>query len=411
MADSVGTVQTFVKDNRKLLVEDVERLTRTVKTLASERGSIDGQVLDSAAVASATSTWPATPRPTPSARASASAEHLGPRRPALRAGQELRAARRDQGPRLHHPRDAARAARGQGAGDPAGERASRPDRSEGPGRAGTSRRRGPPARPSTARPGAVRRRPRLRVCSGVAREARSRPPVRGALGTVLLLTGCEFDGAYDLPLPGSPVDADHSYEITADFNDILSVVPTSPVMVDDVTVGEVTEVERVGWHARVTLRVRDDVKLPDNAVAEVKQVSLLGEKYIALEDPAGAEPTGQLSDGDHITLDETARSPEVEEVLGALSMLLSGGGVGQLSTIFDELNQLMDGRTDKLRSVLTNLRDVVGTLDDQKGDILRALEAVNNLTATLNAEKQTDHRRARRDRAGHRRAPLASTRT
>ncbi len=209
------------------------------------------------------------------------------------------------------------------------------------------------------------------------------------MGTVLLLTGCEFDGAYDLPLPGSPVDADHSYEITADFNDILSVVPRSPVMVDDVTVGEVTEVERVGWNARVTLRVRDDVKLPDNAVAEVKQVSLLGEKYIALEDPAGAEPTGQLSDGDHITIDETARSPEVEEVLGALSMLLSGGGVGQLSTIFDELNQLMDGRTDKLRSVLTNLRDVVGTLDEQKGDILRALEAVNNLTATLNAEKQT----------------------
>ena len=36
--------------------------------------------------------------------------------------------------------------------------------------------------------------------------------------------------------------------------------PASPVMVDDVTVGEVTEVERVGWHAKVTMRVRDDVE-------------------------------------------------------------------------------------------------------------------------------------------------------
>lgn len=224
------------------------------------------------------------------------------------------------------------------------------------------------------------RRPALRRTSAL---------LASLLAGVLTLTACDFDGAYDLPLPGSPVDADDSYEITADFNDILNIVPRSPVMVDDVTVGEVTEVERVGWHARVTLRIRDDVELPDNAVAQVKQVSLLGEKYIALDDPAGAQPTGKLADGDHIGLDETARSPEVEEVLGALSMLLSGGGVGQLSTIFDELNQLMDGRQDKLRNVLGNLRDVVGTLDEQKGDILRALEAVNSLTATLNAEKKT----------------------
>ena len=72
-----------------------------------------------------------------------------------------------------------------------------------------------------------------------------------AAGT-LLLSGCEFDGAYDLPLPGSPVNEDNSYQVTAEFADILNVVPRSPVMVDDVVVGEVTDVERVGWHAKVT---------------------------------------------------------------------------------------------------------------------------------------------------------------
>ena len=86
--------------------------------------------------------------------------------------------------------------------------------------------------------------------------------------TGLTTTACDFDGAYDLPLPGSPVDADHSYEVTAHFADILNVVPRSPVMVDDVTVGEVTEVERSGWNAVVTLRIRDDVVLPDNAIAD-----------------------------------------------------------------------------------------------------------------------------------------------
>ncbi|MCW2766941.1 MAG: virulence factor Mce family protein [Nocardioides sp.] len=213
--------------------------------------------------------------------------------------------------------------------------------------------------------------------------------VGAVVAGALLVSGCQFDGAYDLPLPGSPVSDGNSYVLTAEFADILNIVPRSPVYVDDVTVGEVTDVERVGWHAKVTMRVRDDVTLPDNAIAEIRQVSLLGEKYVALEAPPGTEATGQLSEGDNIPLSATGRNPEVEEVLGALSFLLSGGGVGQLGTITEELNNVMDGRTGNLRHLLGSLASVVGTLDDQKADIVSALESLNNLTATLNAEKRT----------------------
>ena len=205
----------------------------------------------------------------------------------------------------------------------------------------------------------------------------------------LLLTSCKFDGAYDLPLPGGPVDADDAIKVTAEFEDILNVVPKSPVMVDDVTVGEVTDVERVGWHAKITMLVRKDVVLPDNAIAEIRQVSLLGEKYVALESPPDGAAQGRLGDGDNIPLSATGRNPEVEEVLGALSFLLSGGGVAQLGTITQELNKAMDGRQENLRHLLTSLTDVVGTLDDQKADIIRAMQSVNDLTATLNQEKQT----------------------
>jgi phospholipid/cholesterol/gamma-HCH transport system substrate-binding protein len=205
----------------------------------------------------------------------------------------------------------------------------------------------------------------------------------------LLLSGCEFDGAYDLPLPGSPVSEDESFQVTAEFEDILNVVPRSPVMVDDVVVGEVTEVDRVGWHAKITMRVREDVELPDNAIADIRQVSLLGEKYVALEAPESGASGNRLSEGDNIPLAATGRNPEVEEVLGALSFLLSGGGVAQLGTIVEELNNVMSGREDRLRVLLRSLEDVVGTLDAQKADIIRALEAMNNLTATLNAERST----------------------
>ena len=217
-------------------------------------------------------------------------------------------------------------------------------------------------------------------------------PLRWLLATALgasLLTGCDFDGAYDLPLPGSPVDADDAFEVTAEFEDVLNVVPRSPVMVDDVVVGEVTEVERNGWHAEVVLRIRDDVVLPDNTIADIQQVSLLGEKYVSLEEPTEQEPTGRLEEGDDIPLSVTGRNPEVEEVLGALSFLLSGGGVAQLGTITREANLVMSGREDRLKALLGSLEGVVGTLDDQKADIINALESMNNLAATLNAEKKT----------------------
>jgi phospholipid/cholesterol/gamma-HCH transport system substrate-binding protein len=205
----------------------------------------------------------------------------------------------------------------------------------------------------------------------------------------LVLSGCEFEGAYDLPLPGSPVDEDNAYQVTAEFYDVLNVVPRSVVMVDDVTVGEVTEVDRIGWHAKVTMNVRDDVQLPDNAFADIRQVSLLGEKYVALEEPIDEEPVGQLGDGDNIPLGSTGRNPEVEEVLGALSFLLNGGGVGQLGTITQELNNVMSGRTGRVRHLLGSLERVIGTLDQQKEQIIAAMESMNDLATTLNAERKT----------------------
>ena len=209
-----------------------------------------------------------------------------------------------------------------------------------------------------------------------------------AAGTVLL-SGCEFEGAYDLPLPGSPVNEDNSFTVTAQFQDVLNVVPRSVVMVNDVTVGEVIEVDRVGWNAEIVMRVRNGTELPDNAYADIRQSSLLGEKYVALEPPADEEPVGELGDGDDIPLSSTGRNPEVEEVLGALSFLLSGGGVGQLGTITQELNNVMNGRTERLRHLLGSLESVIGTIDSQRAQIISALESMNGLSKTLNAEKET----------------------
>jgi phospholipid/cholesterol/gamma-HCH transport system substrate-binding protein len=210
------------------------------------------------------------------------------------------------------------------------------------------------------------------------------------LATVLLAvtTACDFDGAYDLPLPGGVELGEEPFEVTAEFRDVLSVVPRSEVRVDDVAVGAVTDVRRVGWHAEVTMLLQRDVRLPDNAVAEIRQTSLLGEKYVALV-PGGAVPHGRLDDGDRIPLRRTGRNPEVEEVLGALSLLLHGGGVAQLQTVSHELNQIMSGRQERLGSMFRELDTLIASIDEQRHQIFRAMEALNRLTRTLNAERHT----------------------
>ncbi len=205
----------------------------------------------------------------------------------------------------------------------------------------------------------------------------------------LLLSGCEFNGWYDVPLPGGAAADGHAYHVTVEFRDVLDLVPQSAVKVDDVTVGAVEKVRLDGWHARVRLRVADSVKLPANAVAELRQTSLLGEKYVALAAPTGTAAVGRLRDGDRIPLSRSGRNPEVEEVLSALSALLNGGGVAQLKTITVELNKALDGRESRIRSLLKELNTFIGGLDDQRKDIVRAIKAVDRLAGRLGKEKET----------------------
>jgi phospholipid/cholesterol/gamma-HCH transport system substrate-binding protein len=209
-----------------------------------------------------------------------------------------------------------------------------------------------------------------------------------AVGT-LLLSGCEFNGWYDVQLPGGAAADGHAYHVTVEFRDVLDLVPQSAVKVNNVTVGAVEKVQLDGWHARVRLRVADSVKLPANAVAELRQTSMLGEKYVALSAPSGTAPVGRLGDGDRVPLSRSGRNPEIEEVLSALSALLNGGGVAQLKTITVELNKALNGRENRVRSLLKELNTFIGGLDDQREDIVRALKAVDRLAGRLGKEKKT----------------------
>ena len=204
---------------------------------------------------------------------------------------------------------------------------------------------------------------------------------------LVALSACDLS-VTSMPLPGGADLGDNPYTVTVEFRDVLDLVPQSSVKVDDVTVGKVEDIDLKGYTAVVKVKVRGDVELPDNAIAEIRQTSLLGEKFVQLGAPE-SNPTGRLSDGDRIPLDRSGRNPEVEEVLGALSLVLNGGGVAQLKTIATEVNKALSGRETDVKSVLRRISSFMKQVDDNKGQIITALEHVNDLSVSLNKQKGT----------------------
>ncbi|MCP2325310.1 phospholipid/cholesterol/gamma-HCH transport system substrate-binding protein [Hamadaea flava] len=199
-----------------------------------------------------------------------------------------------------------------------------------------------------------------------------------AIALALCVSGCQLPG-------GEPSSG--GFAVSAEFTDVLDLVPQAAVKVNDVTVGSVTGVELHGWTAVVRMRVADTVQLPDNTVAAIRQSSLLGEKFVALAAPTDS-PQGKLGDGDVIPLERTKRGAEVEEVLAALGLLLNGGGLAQLKTINAEVGKALGGHEADAKSTLHELDKFVAALDAQKDDIVRALDALDRLTKQL--AEQTD---------------------
>ncbi|ODQ95129.1 MCE family protein [Mycolicibacterium holsaticum] len=218
-------------------------------------------------------------------------------------------------------------------------------------------------------------------------------PLRRSLFALAVLTslaslcGCDWRGLNSLPMPGTAGGGSDSYVVRAQLPDVVNIQQNSRVRVDDVTVGNVTKIEIQDWHALVTMTIDSDVELPANATATVGQTSLLGTMHIELAAPTGVAPEGKLRDGALIPLPNATAYPTAEQTLAAISLLLNGGGIGQIQDITEAFSTAFRGRDMDLRSLLEQLDRFIGRLDGQKDDILAATESLNRLTGQFAGQR------------------------
>ena len=215
---------------------------------------------------------------------------------------------------------------------------------------------------------------------------------RAATAIMLILAGsglggCGWQGANSLPLPGTQGGGPGSYVVQAQLPDVNNIERNSRVRVGDVTVGNVVKIERQGWHALVTMTINGDVDLPENATATIGQTSLLGSLHIELAPPKNVPPEGKLHQGSLIPLSSGSAYPSTEKTLAAVSVLLNGGGIGQIQEITQTLSNAFAGRENDLRSLIGQLDTFVGHVNDQTGDIIAATDSLNKLTGQVAAQK------------------------
>lgn len=222
-----------------------------------------------------------------------------------------------------------------------------------------------------------------------------------------------------------------SYTLTATFDDVGDLVTGHAVQVADVRVGRITGIELTDdYRAEVTMEIDDDVRMPRDATALLRQTSLLGEKFIELR---ATDPTDGpfLEDGD--VIDETGEAPELEliteqavGVLGAVvgtdvaALVDTGaegfGGRGEdlralvddLATISrtfaqrtDVITSIIDrlgatagtlaGGDEQLDALLVNLSSATDVLSDDREDVVHALDQLTRLAEVQNEEVFGEH--------------------
>ena len=167
------------------------------------------------------------------------------------------------------------------------------------------------------------------------------------------------------------------------ISNVTSIQRNSRVRVNDVTVGNVSNVQVQGWHALVTITLDPTVRLPANATAKIGQTSLLGSLHIELAPPVTEPATGQLKDGDTIPIEHASTYPTTEQTLASVSTVLNGGGLAQIQEIAGEMNAGLTGHEAETRDLLNQADTFSASLNAQRDDIITAAKGLDRLASTV----------------------------
>ena len=170
-------------------------------------------------------------------------------------------------------------------------------------------------------------------------------------------------------------------EVIGKFEQVGDLVKNSNVQSSDVVVGSVKDIQLEGWDAQVTMCLNAGEQVPADVRAVIRTTSLLGEKFVDLQPQSLTGP--YLEDGDIISIDQTGKSVELEEVFGQLSTILGTGELEKLNQFTSSQAKILKGNVGELRTVLSRLREFTDTLNGRRGQIAASIDNLDAVARTI----------------------------
>ena len=173
------------------------------------------------------------------------------------------------------------------------------------------------------------------------------------------------------------------YHVKAEFSDVQNLAEGAKVKLQGVVIGEVTDITTKNYVATVDMHIGKRFPLATTATFQIRFTTPLGEDYISVSSP---ETAGQrnLADGATVPLQQTTVAPGIEDTFAALSTLLNGGGLSNIKTIVDALEDALNGHTAQANDSIVQLDGVLTNLVAHEGDFDRVLDNLHSLTTTIN---------------------------
>ncbi|MFI5289023.1 MAG: MlaD family protein [Polyangia bacterium] len=200
------------------------------------------------------------------------------------------------------------------------------------------------------------------------------------------------------------VGGGRGYHVWALFRDATGLVDKSRVQIAGLNVGEITDRRLENQFARITLRIKPEVKLWSNATLFKKSASLLGEYYLEIDPgtPESPEPlTGKivknrvLEEGDQIknvveAVTTTDILVQVNETLPVLRQILldiqklTQGPIRDIAesvkTGVDRNSQAAEQLLKHLDEVAVDIRGITGTGSKPNQDIRESIANIRDIT-------------------------------
>ena len=153
------------------------------------------------------------------------------------------------------------------------------------------------------------------------------------------------------------------------------------VRIAGVSVGEVKEVERhQRSRALVSFRVKADVPVTVVTRAEIRFKNLVGDRYMALEQGAGADEAERLDDGATIPISNTEPALDLTVLFNGFQPLFTALNPAQVNELSMNIVQVLQGEGGTIKSLLQSTSSLTNTLANR--DQLIG-EVITNLSQTM----------------------------